>query len=161
MRFLPILLITGAALTATIRADAQDHAGDEGAIRSLFTIFSETLNQRDIKTWSRLFTEDADFVVVTGRYLKGRDEIETYHAQIWAGVYKDSRQATTSLAVRFLAPDIAVARAGAEIVYNEGKDKRTVWFIAVLTKHGTQWLIDAAQTTLTGGSPVTPVGGGK
>jgi hypothetical protein len=31
--------------------------------------------------------------------LKGRDEIETYHAAVWAGVYKDSRAAFTSLTV--------------------------------------------------------------
>ena len=29
-----------------------------------------------------MFAEDADFVVITGKYLEGRNEIVTYHARL-------------------------------------------------------------------------------
>jgi uncharacterized protein (TIGR02246 family) len=159
MRTLLILWMTGTLLAATISAHAQGSAADEQAIREVLADFSGTLNQKDFTTWSRLFVDDADFVVITGKYLKGRNEITTYHTAIWAGVYKDSHQAFTSVAIRFIRPEVAVVHADAEITYNSGKDRRTGLVTFVLTKQNDRWLIATVQNTQTGGSPATPVGG--
>jgi uncharacterized protein (TIGR02246 family) len=156
-----ILSITGALLAAVIAAGAQGSAEDEKAVREVIADFSRTLNQYDFKAWSRLFADDADFVVITGKYLKGRNEIEKYHTAIWAGVYKDSHQAFTSVAIRFIRPEVAVVHLDAEITYNSAKDKRTGLVTFVLTKQANRWLIAVAQNTLTSGTPVSPIGGAK
>lgn len=57
-----------------------------------------------------MFAEDADFVVITGKYLKGRNEIVTYHAELFTGGFQGSYLEVTSVAIRFLRPDVAVAR---------------------------------------------------
>ena len=161
MSSITVFAIVAVLLAVTVQVNAQSTAADEHGVRGVLTDFSTTLNQYDFKAWSRLFADDADFVVITGKHLKGRDEIETYHAAVWAGVYKDSRAAFTSLTIRFLRPDVAVAHGDAEITYNSGQNKRTGLVTMVLTKQGDRWLIAVVQNTLTGGSPVTPIGGLK
>ena len=41
--------------------------------------------------FSDFFTQDADFVIVTGKWLKGRTEIVSYHKDLLADFYKGSR----------------------------------------------------------------------
>jgi uncharacterized protein (TIGR02246 family) len=160
MTMLFILSIAG-GLLAAVPAHAQESAKDEHAIREVVADFSRTLNEYDFKAWSRLFADDADFVVITGKYLKGRNEIESYHTAIWAGVYKGSHQAFTSVAIRFIHPEVAVVHLDAEITYNSAKDKRTGLVTFVLTKQANRWLIATAQNTLTSGTPVSPIGVAK
>jgi SnoaL-like domain len=45
--------------------------------RKVVADFAEAINRGDSKSFVALFTEDADFVVTTGKYLKGRNEIAT------------------------------------------------------------------------------------
>ena len=154
--------MAGALLAATVPAHAQGSAEDEQAIRKVMQGYTETWDRHDMRVWSQLFAEDADFVVMTGKYLKGRAEIEAYHTALHAGVYKDvGSSGVPSLAVRFLRPDVAIVRVSAEITYNEGKGNRTAAAVLVVTKHGQQWLIDTAQSTLAAGTPVAPNSGVK
>jgi hypothetical protein len=51
--------------------------------------------RRSCQSWRRqafsaLFAEDADFVVITGKYLKDRNEIVTYHAGLFADDFQGS-----------------------------------------------------------------------
>jgi hypothetical protein len=71
-----------------------------------------------------LFTEDADFVVITGQYLKGRNAIVTYHAGLFAGAFQGSRLDVTSVAIRFLRPDVAVARVATRRTENRGETNK-------------------------------------
>jgi uncharacterized protein (TIGR02246 family) len=109
-------------------------------------------NARDFTAFGQFFAEDAEFVNVSARYAKGRDEIVKLQAKMPQPV----------LTVRFLRPDIAIvhmevapgdcppcAAAAAAMRQKPGKDSREVmsW---VLSKHGGRWLIDAAQNTVWG-----------
>jgi uncharacterized protein (TIGR02246 family) len=134
---------------------------EEQAVRKVVADFAEAINRGDAKAFAALFTDDADFVVITGKYLKGRNEIVTYHSELFTGDFQRSHLDVTSVAIRFLCPDVAVARVATKRTENGGKEMRTSFPMFVLTKQSQSWLIAAAQNTLTSGSPIPPIGGPK
>jgi uncharacterized protein (TIGR02246 family) len=131
---------------------------EEQAVRKVVADFAEAINRGDAKSFAALFAEDADFVVITGKYLKGRNEIVTYHAELFTNGFQGSRLEVTSVAIRFLRPDVAVARVATKRTENGGKEMRTSFPMFVLTKQGESWLIAAVQNTLTSGPVIPPVG---
>lgn len=52
-------------------------------------------------------TEDADFTNVRGVHAHGRTNVESFHVQGFATVFKHSHQTAQIRSVRFLAPDLA------------------------------------------------------
>ena len=152
-----VLLALVALLAFTSSINAEDKS-QEQAVRKVLADFAEALNRGDAKAFAVLFTEDADFVVITGKYLKGRNEIVTYHESLFSGDFQGSHLDVTSVAVRFLRPDVAIARISTKRTENGGKEMRTSFPMFVLTKQGESWLIAAVQNTLTSGPPVLPVG---
>ena len=111
MKSIPLALACLALLAFATFLDAQEKS-EEQAVRKVVANFVEAINRGDAKSFAALFTEDADFVVISGKYLKGRDEIVTYHAGMFTGDFHTSHLDVTSVAIRFLRPDIAVARVG-------------------------------------------------
>jgi uncharacterized protein (TIGR02246 family) len=91
--------------------------------------------------------------VITGKYLKGRNEILTYHAGLFADDFQGSHLDVTSVAIRLLRRDVAVARVATRRTENGGKGMRMSFPMFVLTKQGKSWLIAAVQNTLTSGPP--------
>lgn len=133
-------------------------SSDEQAVRKVVTDFVEAINQLDMESLGALFTEDADFVVITGNHLKGREEITTYHSGLLGRSFKGSHLDVTSATVRFLRPDVAIARVGTKRTDDDGTEMRTSCPMFVLVRERQEWLIAAAQNTLTSGPPVPPIG---
>ena len=73
----------------------------------------------------------------------------TYHARLFTEDFQSSHLDVTSVAVRFLRTDVAVARVATKRTENGGKEMRTSFPMFVLTKQGESWLIAAVQNTLT------------
>jgi uncharacterized protein (TIGR02246 family) len=109
-------------------------AGDERAIRNVITNFADICNRQDVQAFGDLFSDHADFVVITGKHLKGRDEIQKYHGELMKSGYAGSYLVWNPVDVRFLRPDVAVAHVSTEISFNEGKEKRTSFVTLVLVK---------------------------
>ncbi len=126
---------------------------DEESIRALLCDFAATWNARDMGAFGRLFSPDADFVTITGNRLKGRADIQSYHTDLSAQVYKDSHLSWIPEDVRLVRPDVAVAHVSTEIAFNQGRDRRTSLALVVLSKQGGRWWIESLQNTLTGGPP--------
>ncbi len=135
---------------------AQRTAETERPVQNVIKGIVESWNRHDVKAFAQLFAPDADFVNIGGKQMKGRNEIESHHATIHEGHYRDSHLTANTLSLRFLRPDVAIAHVASEVVYNEGNEKRTTCMILVLTNPGNRWLIAAAHNTLTGGSPIAP-----
>jgi uncharacterized protein (TIGR02246 family) len=160
MKSLLLTFTLAVGAVAPLRANAQV-AREDQAVRQVITEFVGTINRGDTKAFAALFTEDADFVVITGKYLKGRSEIVTYHASLFARNFRGSSLEVTSVAVRFLRDDVAIARVATKRTENGGKQLRTSFPMFVLTKQDQAWLITAVQNTLTSGPPISPEGAPK
>ena len=144
-------------------------SGAQGVEESVIQVLGEFVtawNDRNMEAFGNLFSPSADFVVLTGKMLKGRDEIQSYHTGlITVGPYKDSRLAWTVTDVRFLRADVALAHVDTRITFaiNGQKDERTSVALVVLTTEHGHWLIQSLQNTLSGGLAVSPTharGGG-
>src|SRR5918911_4042169 len=119
---------------------------DETAIRKLIRQIQDGWNAHDPKAAAAPFAVDADFVVVTGLYLKGRGEIERGFAfRLSQPDYKASKNTITVKGIRFLRPDVAVVHTTFDIEYAEGGGVKKDHAIetAVMTKERGRWSIVA------------------
>lgn len=89
-----LMIASATGQSATLTTDAQD----EAAIRSIVTQLQDGWNAHDGKAFAAPFANDADYVVVNGMYIKGREVIEKGHTGIFtticrlAGVSHSARQ---------------------------------------------------------------------
>jgi uncharacterized protein (TIGR02246 family) len=130
-----------------------DRKSDENAIRSVYKKFETSWNTPGMPGFEDLFTEDADFVVITGKWLKGRDEIVDYHRKLLQSVYAGSGLFTDAIDVRFVSDDLAIGhfRSGAKFQQDGKLVARTSLSTATFVKAGGAWRITAFHNTLTGG----------
>jgi uncharacterized protein (TIGR02246 family) len=147
------LLLSCVAMLVTCSVTMADTANDEEAIRTVFSTFRHSWDQPGMPGFETLFTEDADFVVITGKWLKGRDEIVSYHRELLRGTYAGSRTLPYSVTVRFLTTEIAICHIATGARYmRDGKEQvRTGLATATLVKRNGQWLVTAFHNTLTSG----------
>jgi len=133
---------------------AQPESGseDEQAIQKVLVDFVAAWNQHDMKLWSELFTDDADFVVVTAKHLKGREEIFKYHDELHKGPFKDHQMKASWQDMRFPRDDVALGH----VKFEPGNDKmkRTALATVMLLKQNGKWLITAFHNTLLYGPPL-------
>ena len=181
MKSMALLAACAAVLGSANAIRAQGNAGDEQAVRQVLRNVREAQSARDFKKFGQFFAEDAEFVNVSATYAKGRDAVVKMHERALNGVFKnvdfkalEAQMPEPSLAVRFLRPDVAIVhmelapgecppcRAAAEAMHMAppNKDARQV-MIWVLSKHDGQWLIDAAQNTVSGLTPNPPAAAPK
>ena len=133
---------------------ARDSSKDEAALRQIVRQVEDAWNAHDGKAFAAPFAADADYVVVNGMYLKGRDAIEQGHTSIFTTIYKDSRNAAAVKGVRFLRPDVAVAHVEWTMEARPGADKARAMNTMVMTREaGGKWAIAAFHNT-----PVQPPG---
>jgi uncharacterized protein (TIGR02246 family) len=89
---------------------APSQTAEEAAVRAAVQSFVDAWNRHDLEAFAALFTEDADFVNVRGTRWIGRSAIREGHAATHATIFKNSQLRILELSVRFLKPDVAVAR---------------------------------------------------
>lgn len=122
-------------------------AADEAAIRDNVKQLETAWNTKNGAAFAKPFAEDADYVIINGRMIKGRADIATGHQRIFDTVFKDTKLALTVKQLRFLRPDVAVVHASG---VREGPTKEltqdaTITF--VMTKSQQGWTIAAFQNT--------------
>jgi uncharacterized protein (TIGR02246 family) len=111
-RFTWLALVFALTLTCTTALSSSlitkaDEA-DEAAIKALVKQMQDGWNAHDGKAFSAPFAADADYVVVNGMYIKGREAIEKGHTGIFTTIYKESHNEATVKSIRFIRPDVAV-----------------------------------------------------
>lgn len=127
----------------------QNSSMDEAAIRQIVRQVQDAWNTHDGKAFAAPFAADADYVVVNGMKLKGREAIEKGHTAIFTTIYKDSHNVGTVKSVRFLRPDVAVAHVEWNLEFRVGGETKKGHAIntMVMTKEGGSWSIAAFQNT--------------
>jgi uncharacterized protein (TIGR02246 family) len=80
---------------------------DQKAIRDVMDQFMAAWNRHDARAWTAVFAEDSDFTNVRGVSASGRPNIEEFHAQVFATMFKNSVQKYTDIKIRFIRPDVA------------------------------------------------------
>ena len=136
-----------------IASPQADQASDTKAIREVEAQWQDAWNRHDISALADLFTDDADFVTVIGRWCKGKKDFHDYHVLLHKVMFKDSVWNTTDTHVRFLNPDLAIVHVNWTITGDRNADgsprpnSRSGIFTQVMVKRDGRWLITASQNT--------------
>jgi uncharacterized protein (TIGR02246 family) len=146
------LVISCAAVFAQT---APKQSEDETGVREIVRQMESGWNAHDGKAFAAPFAADADYVVVNGMHVKGRDAIDKGHAEIFATVYKDSRNTATVKSVRFVRKDVAVVHVEWNLEFRIGGEAKKGHALStmIMTKDGGKWSIAAFQNT-----PIQPMG---
>jgi uncharacterized protein (TIGR02246 family) len=130
-----------------------DQSADEKAIQDVEVRWQDAWNRHDISALADLFTEDADFITVIGKWCKGKKEFYDYHVRLHQVMFKDSIWKTTDTQVRFLNPEVAIVHVNWTITGDRNADgtprpnSRDGIFTQVMVKQSRQWRITASQNT--------------
>jgi uncharacterized protein (TIGR02246 family) len=125
---------------------------DSIAITKVIGNFIDAFNQKDLKLYTSLFAEDADFYNWQGAYAHGHQQIEDFHVAVFKRLTTTKLQ-VRSYSIRFIKPDVAVAIVNEEntnMTSVDGKPlpNRLVNLVWVLTKENTNWLIKMNHTAM-------------
>lgn len=133
----------------------QNSSADEAAIRQIVQQVQEGWNTHDSKAFAAPFAADADYVVVNGMKIKGREAIDKGHAGIFSTIYKDSHNVATVQGIRLLRPDVAIVHVEWNLEFKMGGETKKGHAIntMVMTKDGGKWSIAAFHNT-----PIQPPG---
>ena len=148
-----ILLSTQAANAQTPQPSGKDK--DEASIRQIVQQVQDGWNAHDGKAFAAPFATDADYVVVNGMTIKGREAIEKGHTAIFTTIYKESHNVGTVKGIRFLRPDVALAHVEWNLEFTAGGETRKghAMNTMVMTKEDGKWSIAAFHNT-----PIQPQG---
>ena len=110
-------------------------------------------NRHDMKAYSALFTEDADFVNVVGMHFRGRPQIEAVHIDVHRNIFKNSNLHDVSTKETLENEETALTQTAWEMTGAEGlpgwnvSELRKGMMSLLLVRSGDRWLITAAQNT--------------
>lgn len=134
-------------------------AADETAIRDVVKKYVDARESVDPKATELLFTNDADQLVSSGEWRKGRDAVvrgTTASSQNTGG-----KRTITVEWVRFVSPGVAIADGRYELTGLAGGDARKMWTTLVLAKGPQGWKIAAIRNMLPAAPAPASHGAGK
>jgi uncharacterized protein (TIGR02246 family) len=122
---------------------------DETAIRVVVQSVADAWTAGDGKKFGEPFAEHADYIVVNGLLLKGREAIAQSHQRIFDTIFKNTKLKLEIRQIRFVRSDVAVVHTGGNIVSkNEAFPAAHAAFPTfVLSKDRGKWQIIAFQNT--------------
>jgi uncharacterized protein (TIGR02246 family) len=137
----------------SIAPAAASPVDDEVAVKGVFQAFRNDWNTSGLQHLDTLLMPDADFVVVTGKWLKGRDTVVSYHRDLLKTFYAGSQLTVDDVAVRFVDDHHAVAHFASSVHYTHAGQTidRPSLATVTLDKIDGAWRIDTFQNTITGG----------
>ena len=150
LRRIPLAAVTAtllAAATALAAAAAQPPgpSADEVAVRALVARYQEARDKSDGAALTGLFVKDADQLVSSGEWRRGRDAV--VKGSLGSSQQSPGKRAFTLETVRMIAAGVAIADSRYDIEQADGTTRR-MWASWVLVKDGDAWKIAAIRNML-------------
>ena len=143
-RFRLAAVFVSLALAAAVPLLAQENAdseADQAAIRDVVQKYEDARDHRDRQALESLLTEDADQLVSSGEWRRGRAELVS--GMLASSQRNPGERTITVEAIRFLAPDLALADGRYVIAGAAGDDPRNMWTSILLSRQDGDWRIAA------------------
>ncbi len=141
------IVLAACALAATARAT---DSSDEAAIRDNVRQMETGWNRKSGALFARPFAEDADYVVINGMHIRGREAIDKGHQHIFDTFYKGPPSASSVEQVRHLRPDVAIVHVRArhhEPHARQARAQSEARITLVMSKEKDGWKNAAFQNT--------------
>jgi uncharacterized protein (TIGR02246 family) len=126
-------------------------ANDEAAVKAVVARYVDAREKRDSAAVEGVFTKDADQLVSSGEWRKGREAV--VRGTLASSESTGGRRTITVENVRFVTRDVAVADGRYEISGLAGGQSRHMWSTFVIARGPDGWRIAAIRNML----PATPV----
>ena len=141
MYFWPVIALCCLAAAPGATQAPAGASADETAIRAVVARYVDAREKRDPKLLEALFTADADQLVTTGEWRKGRDSV-VQGGLASSQANPGSRQIAIEV-VRFVAPGVAVADGRYDITDAQAATRRMRTTFIVVRGAGNAWQIAA------------------
>lgn len=127
-------------------AQSANTANDENSVRKLIAVYVEAREQRDAKRLASILAPDADQLVSSGEWRKGRDALVQ---GMLASSERNSGTRTINVeTVRFIAPGLAIADGRYEIVGAAAAEQRRMWTTFIVSREKGAWRIEGIRNML-------------
>ena len=144
-----VLLKSSAGFLIAVSLFAQSPAGGAGeevAIREVVQKYVDARENKDPHAIEALFTSDADQLVSSGEWRKGRSEV--VRGTMASSQRSGGKRTITISSVRLVSPGVALADGRYEIAGLAGGESRRMWTTLVLTRGSDGWRIAAIRNML-------------
>ena len=119
------------------------NASADAAIRQIVARYVDARDNKDAKATAALFTADADQLVSSGEWRKGRDAL--VRGAMASSEASGGKRTITVETVRFLSPDVAIADGRYQIA---GPQPRHMWAAIIMKRTPEGWRIAAIRNML-------------
>jgi uncharacterized protein (TIGR02246 family) len=120
---------------------ATANPGDEAAIKDVVARYVDARDRKDAKATAALFTADADQLVSSGEWRRGRDAV--VRGTMASSESSGGKRTITVETVRFVTPGAALADGRYEIAGLGGAPPRRMWSTFLITRTPDGWRIAA------------------
>jgi uncharacterized protein (TIGR02246 family) len=127
-------------------ASAQSGAADEAAVRQVVSNYVAARERGDAAGIEALFTENADQLVSSGEWRRGRADL--VRGTLASSKANAGARTITIRTVRFPAADVAIADGEYVIGATAASATRNMWSTFVIVRSGGRWRIDAIRNML-------------
>ena len=127
-------------------AQGSTPGNDEAPIREIVNKYVDARERNDPKAVEALFTNDADQLVSSGEWRKGRDAV--VRGAMASSRSTGGKRSITVEQVRFVAPGVAIADGRYELSGLAGGTNRSMWATLVVKKTSNGWRIAAIRNML-------------
>lgn len=140
------ILLAACLILLSMGSPAEWLKEDEGEIRKVVAAYVDAREKMDPEAIGQLFTEDADQLVSSGEWRRGRESVVK-------GTMASSRSAggkrtITIETIRMLDRDLAIVDGRYELTGLAGGDSRKMWTTLILKRAGNRWHIAAIRNML-------------
>ena len=119
---------------------------DDAAIRAVVAKYVDARERLDPQAVEQLFTGDADQLVSSGEWRKGRAAV--VRGTLASSTSTGGKRTITVESVRFITPEVAIADGRYELTGLAGGATRSMWTTFVLKRDGKDWHITAIRNML-------------
>jgi uncharacterized protein (TIGR02246 family) len=143
------LFLLAAAVLSALPAQTSN---DEAAVKAVVARYVEAREKRDAAGVAAVFTPDADQLVSSGEWRKGREAV--VKGTLASSESTGGRRTITVESVRFVSADVALADGRYEISGMASGPDRRMWSTFVMKRGADGWRISAIRNML----PAPPAG---
>ena len=137
----------GLRLTCLLLLASLAYAADpESEIRAAVQRYVDIREHPDSQALESLFTADADQLVSSGEWRKGKDAV--VKGTIAASQREAGKRTITVESIRFLSKTVAIADGRYDLMDAAGNPTRRMWSSIVLTRSHSGWQIAAIRNML-------------
>jgi len=128
--------------------DSKSH--DEAIIHTLYQQTIDGWNQGSGDAFAAPYSEDSDFVGFDGTYLKGRQQIASFHQMLFDKFLRGSRLIGKIRSIRFIAENVAIMIAvGGTVLAGQSdiEPERNSIHTIIAVKRDSNWYFTAFQNS--------------